>query len=65
MNKIFLIVSKYVIYFQQIAEKFPYMTLYRILTTEVGFKKADSDESGVIRCKRMRHEKSIESTLIK
>ena len=33
--------------FQQLAEMFPYMTLYRILSTEIGFKKADVDESGV------------------
>ncbi|WAR18625.1 hypothetical protein MAR_000463 [Mya arenaria] len=35
-------------YYWQLADHFPFMTLYRVLTTEIQFLKADVDQSGVI-----------------
>jgi len=33
--------------FKQIADAYPFMTMYRVLTTEIKFKEADVNHSGV------------------
>ncbi|XP_045187721.1 uncharacterized protein LOC123545466 [Mercenaria mercenaria] len=35
-------------YYWQIADSFPYMTLHRVLSTEIKFMEADDDQSGLL-----------------
>ncbi|KAL4238026.1 hypothetical protein ACF0H5_002737 [Mactra antiquata] len=41
-------------YYWQIADLFPYMTLHRALTTEIKFREADVDDSGLIELEELR-----------